>query len=77
MDDTSYSVPEATGPRVVAQQQRAGTKMDGAVGVRENPQLGLTIPAPIGGGGLGFDRQRLWAVCAHVPQRRPARWRAP
>ena len=51
MDDTSYSVPEAKGPRMVAQQQRAGTKMDGAVEL-QNPQLGLTIPAPIGGGGL-------------------------
>ena len=51
MDDTSYSVPEAKGPRMVAQQQRAGAKMDGAVEL-QNPQLGLTIPAPIGGGGL-------------------------
>src|ERR1051326_2330450 len=51
MDDTSYNVPEAKGPRLVAQQQRAGDKMDGAV-VLQSPQLGLTIPAPIGGGGL-------------------------
>src|SRR5882672_9130182 len=51
MDDTSYNVPEAKGPRLVAQQQRAGERMDGAV-VLQNPQLGLTIAAPIGGGGL-------------------------
>src|SRR5215468_10482987 len=51
MDDTSYNVPEAKGPRLVAQQQRAGERMDGAVEL-QNPQLGLTIAAPIGGGGL-------------------------
>lgn len=51
MDDTSYNVPEAKGPRLVAQQQRAGTKMDGAVEL-QNPQPGLTIASPIGGGGL-------------------------
>ena len=51
MDDTSYNVPEAKGPRLVAQQQRAGERMDGAI-VLQNPQLGLTIASPIGGGGL-------------------------
>src|SRR5579859_8035944 len=51
MDDTSYNVPEAKGPRLVAQQQRAGEKMDGAI-VLQNPQPGLTIASPIGGGGL-------------------------
>lgn len=51
MDDTSYNVPEAKGPRLVAQQQRGGDRMDGAVELQE-PQLGLTIAAPIGGGGL-------------------------
>jgi methyl acetate hydrolase len=51
MNDTSYNVPEAKGPRLVAQQQRAGEKMDGAI-VLQNPQLGLTIATPIGGGGL-------------------------
>jgi methyl acetate hydrolase len=51
MEDTSYNVPESKGPRMVAQQQRAGDKMDGPV-VLQSPQLGLTIPAPIGGGGL-------------------------
>jgi len=51
MEDTSYNVPEAKGPRLVAQQQRAGDRMDGPV-VLQNPQLGLTIAAPIGGGGL-------------------------
>jgi CubicO group peptidase (beta-lactamase class C family) len=51
MDDTSYNVPEAKGPRLVAQQQRAGEKMDGAI-VLQNPQAGLTIASPIGGGGL-------------------------
>jgi methyl acetate hydrolase len=51
MMDTSYNVPQEKGSRLVAQQQRAGDKMDGAV-VLQNPQLGLTIPAPIGGGGL-------------------------
>src|SRR5215470_14075662 len=51
MNDTSYNVPEAKGPRLVAQQQRAGDKMDGPVELQKQP-LGLTIPAPIGGGGL-------------------------
>ena len=51
MDDTSYNVPEAKGPRFVAQQQRAGARMDGAIELQK-PQPGLTIAAPIGGGGL-------------------------
>jgi methyl acetate hydrolase len=51
MNDTSYNVPEAKGPRMVAQQQRAGDKMDGAIELQK-PQPGLTIAAPIGGGGL-------------------------
>ena len=51
MNDTSYNVPEAKGPRFVAQQQRAGARMDGAIELQK-PQLGLTIAAPIGGGGL-------------------------
>ncbi len=51
MDDTSYNVPEAKGPRLVAQQQRGGERMDGAVELQQ-PQLGLTIASPIGGGGL-------------------------
>ena len=51
MDDTFYNVPELKGPRLVAQQQRAGERMDGAIELQK-PQLGLNIPAPIGGGGL-------------------------
>ena len=51
MEDTSYNVPEAKGPRLVAQQQRAGALMDGAIELQK-PQLGLTIASPIGGGGL-------------------------
>jgi CubicO group peptidase (beta-lactamase class C family) len=51
MDDTSYNVPETKGPRLVAQQQRAGAHMDGAIEL-QNPQLGLTVAGPIGGGGL-------------------------
>ena len=51
MDDTSYNVPKAKGPRLVAQQWRAGERMDGAIEL-QNPQLGLTIAVPIGGGGL-------------------------
>jgi methyl acetate hydrolase len=51
MNDTSYNVPESKGPRLVAQQQRAGERMDGAI-VLQSPQLGLTIAEPIGGGGL-------------------------
>src|SRR5260221_8905911 len=51
MDDTSYNVPEAKGPRLVAQQQRAGERMDGAVELQK-PQPGLAIAAPVGGGGL-------------------------
>ena len=39
MNDTSYNVPEAKGPRLVAQQQRAGERMDGDV-VLQNPQPG-------------------------------------
>jgi CubicO group peptidase (beta-lactamase class C family) len=51
MNDTSYNVPEAKGPRLVAQQQRAGDRMDGAIELQK-PQPGLTIAAPVGGGGL-------------------------
>ena len=51
MDDTSYSVPDAKGQRLVAQQQRAGVHLDGAIEL-QNPQAGLTIASPIGGGGL-------------------------
>jgi len=51
MDDTSYNVPEAKGPRLAAAQQRAGERMDGAIELQE-PQPGLAIAAPIGGGGL-------------------------
>ena len=51
MNDTSYNVPEAKGPSLVAQQQRAGERMDGDI-VLQNPQPGLTIAAPVGGGGL-------------------------
>ena len=51
MDDTSYNVPDAKGPRLVAQQQRAGERMDGAIEL-QTPQPGLTVPEPIGGGGL-------------------------
>ncbi len=51
MNDTSYNVPEAKGPRLVAQQWRSGERMDGAVELQK-PQLGLTIASPIGGGGL-------------------------
>ena len=51
MNDTSYNVPEPKAPRLVAQQQRAGEHMDGDV-VLQNPQAGLTIATPIGGGGL-------------------------
>jgi len=51
MNDTSYNVPEAKAPRLVAQQQRAGASMDGAVEL-QNPQPGLSIAAPVGGGGL-------------------------
>ena len=51
MNDTSYNVPEAKAPRLAAQQQRAGERMDGAIELQA-PQPGLTIAAPIGGGGL-------------------------
>ena len=51
MDDTSYNVPEARAARLVAQQQRGGERMDGAIEL-QRPQLGLTIASPIGGGGL-------------------------
>jgi methyl acetate hydrolase len=51
MVDTSYNVPAEKASRLVAAQQRAGERMDGAI-VLQNPQPALTIPAPIGGGGL-------------------------
>lgn len=51
MNDTSYNVPEAKGPRMVAQQQRAGERMDGTIEL-QNPQPGLTVAMPVGGGGL-------------------------
>ncbi|HKU05864.1 MAG TPA: serine hydrolase domain-containing protein [Bradyrhizobium sp.] len=51
MNDTSYNVPEAKGLRLVAQQQRGGARMDGAIEL-QNPQFGLAIAEPVGGGGL-------------------------
>jgi methyl acetate hydrolase len=39
------------GARAQPKQQRAGERMDGAIELQK-PQLGLTIAAPIGGGGL-------------------------
>jgi methyl acetate hydrolase len=51
MNDTSYNVLEAKGPRLVAQQQRAGEHMDGAIELQK-PQPPLTVAMPIGGGGL-------------------------
>jgi methyl acetate hydrolase len=51
MADTSYNVPQDKAPRLVAAQQRAGERMDGAI-VLQTPQPALTIPEPIGGGGL-------------------------
>ena len=51
MNDTSYNVPPEKAARLVAAQQRAGDRMDGAV-VLQSPQPGLTIAAPVGGGGL-------------------------
>jgi CubicO group peptidase (beta-lactamase class C family) len=51
MNDTFYNVPEDKGRRLVAQQQRAGERMDGVIEL-QNPQPGLTIAAPVGGGGL-------------------------
>jgi len=51
MEDTSYNVPQGKASRLVAAQQRAGDKMDGAI-VLQSPQPGLTIDNPVGGGGL-------------------------
>ncbi len=51
MADTSYNVPQEKASRLVAAQQRAGERMDGAVAL-QNPQPGLTIAEPVGGGGL-------------------------
>jgi methyl acetate hydrolase len=51
MSDTSYNVPQEKAARLVAGQQRAGERMNGAV-VLQTPQPGLAIPEPIGGGGL-------------------------
>jgi methyl acetate hydrolase len=51
MPDTSYNVPQDKGSRLAAAQQRAGERMDGVI-ILQTPQPGLTIPEPIGGGGL-------------------------
>ena len=51
MSDTSYNVPQEKASRLVAAQQRAGERMDGTI-VLQTPQPELTIPEPIGGGGL-------------------------
>ena len=51
MADTSYNVPQDKASRLVAGQQRAGGRMDGAF-VLQDPQPGLTIAEPVGGGGL-------------------------
>jgi len=51
MPDTFYNVPQEKASRLVAAQQRAGERMDGLI-ILQTPQPGLTIPEPIGGGGL-------------------------
>jgi CubicO group peptidase (beta-lactamase class C family) len=51
MTDTSYNVPGQKGARLAAAQQRDGERMDGAI-VKTAVQPGLTIPQPVGGGGL-------------------------
>jgi CubicO group peptidase (beta-lactamase class C family) len=51
MNDTFYNVPQDKAARLVAGQQRDGERMDGPI-VKQSPQPGLTIAAPIGGGGL-------------------------
>jgi methyl acetate hydrolase len=51
MTDTSYNVPQDKGARLVAAQQRAGERMEGAIGL-QTPQPGLAVPEPTGGGGL-------------------------
>ena len=51
MPDTSYDVPQEKASRLAAAQQRAGDRMDGAI-VMQTPQPGLTVPEPVGGGGL-------------------------
>jgi CubicO group peptidase (beta-lactamase class C family) len=63
MDDTSYNVPEAKGPRLVAQQQRGGERMDGAVELQK-PQLGLTIAGADRRRRPRIDRRRLRALRA-------------
>jgi len=52
MTDTSYNVPQDKAARLVPAQQRAGDRMDGGDIVLQASQPGLTIPSPIGGGGL-------------------------
>jgi methyl acetate hydrolase len=52
MNDTSYNVSEAKGPRLAAQQQRDGANMDGPIVLQIPPLVGLTVANPIGGGGL-------------------------
>jgi CubicO group peptidase (beta-lactamase class C family) len=56
MQDTSYNVPQEKAARLVAGQQRAGERMDGAI-VVQTPQPGPTIPEPVGGGGLASTAQ--------------------
>jgi methyl acetate hydrolase len=51
MVDTSYNVPQEKAARLLPAQQRAGERMDGDI-VLQATQPGLTIPAPVGGGGL-------------------------
>jgi len=51
MNDTFYNVPEAKGPRLVAAQQRAGARLDGAIELQKT-QGALAVAAPVGGGGL-------------------------
>jgi len=51
MVDTSYTVPQAKGSRMVAGQRRGGDKMDGAI-VLQPTQPSLAVANPSGGGGL-------------------------
>ena len=51
MDDTSYNVPQDKAPRLVA-AAAARRRAHGRRRRSAAPQPGLTIPEPIGGGGL-------------------------
>ena len=72
MSDTSYNVPQEKAPRLVAAQQRAGERMDGAIDIADaaarTDHTGADRRRR-----SDLDRERLWSLRAHAAEWRRAR----